>query len=75
VEKEQFFDQRCTFLNNHEHDLIREMATTVPTLSGWIVDLKKIAEQEQVRRDDIETKGSWANELKQLRSTLLLGVI
>ena len=55
-------DQLCTFLNNHEHDFLRGKATTVPTLSGWIVDLKKVAEQEQAKRDDIETKGRGANE-------------
>ena len=42
-------DQLCTFLNNHEYELIRGKATTVATLSGWIVDLKKGLESCRAR--------------------------
>ena len=56
----------CEFLNQHEHDLLRGKTTTTQTLSGSINDLKKIAENEHIRRTEIETKGRGAVETESI---------
>ncbi len=59
-------DELVKFLNNHEHDLLRGKQTTSQTLGGWITDLETKAEQEQVLRDEIETKGRRANDAESI---------
>ena len=64
--KGRFITRLVTFINENDHQLLRNKSTTSETFSSWIKIGKEFAEKEQARKDEIKLKGRGAeNEFQK----------